>query len=373
VISGAAATNATFKLNKPVATQQNIIYGQTAGSTRWTITLGNSTAEGGSNAGSDFALNRYSDASGIIDSPISIIRSTGQVTFNQAASASGPTINAAASQNATLAINKPASALRNILFGRTNGVSRWAMDLGDATAESANTGSDFGITPYNDAGTALATALKINRSTFQINMSGSLVLGGGALVVAPSAAGSTAAMYLTKNASAQASQITGQNGANNRWIMSLGDTTAEGGSNAGSNFVLTSFTDASAFIANPLSIVRSSGIATFSAPIVNGSDAELKENVSTIPDALAKVLGLNGVTYNQLGTDRKDIGLIAQEVQSVVPEVVFTVPSPTEPGKEVLGIAYSQLVGLLVNAIKELNDKVATLEGKLPPAVRGAR
>lgn len=59
-------------------------YGTTAGSVRWEMDLGNATAEGGSNAGSDYALKRYTDAGALIDTPMSISRKTGVVTFSQA-------------------------------------------------------------------------------------------------------------------------------------------------------------------------------------------------------------------------------------------------------------------------------------------------
>jgi hypothetical protein len=147
-----------------------------------------------------------------------------------------------------------------------------------------------------------------------------------------------------------------------RWAVNMFNNDAEGGSNSGANFEIDSFTDAGGALAVPLKIARATGIATFSAPIVNGSDVALKENISPITGALAKVLRLDGVKYNQIGQKRTDIGLVAQAVKKVVPEVVFN--TTTDGGKESLGIAYSQLVALLVNAIKELNDKVDALESR---------
>lgn len=91
-------------------------------------------------------------------------------------------------------------------------------------------------------------------------------------------------------------------------------------------------------------IVASGNITAF-------SDERLKSNVQRINDALALVKQLNGVTYDKEG--ERGMGLIAQNVKTVAPEVV------TEG--EYLSVAYGNLVGLLVEAIKELSDKVDAL------------
>ena len=93
------------------------------------------------------------------------------------------------------------------------------------------------------------------------------------------------------------------------------------------------------------------------------SDITLKENIETIPNALDKVLNLRGVEFDRI--DKEDntheIGVIAQEVEEVIPEVVLT---NTEGIKSV---AYGNLVGLLIESIKELkaeiNDLKAQVEG----------
>lgn len=71
--------NPVLSLDKAASGQQNILTGTTAGSIRWRTILGNTTSEAGSNAGSDFSIDRYNDAGAIIDSPFFIARNTGQV------------------------------------------------------------------------------------------------------------------------------------------------------------------------------------------------------------------------------------------------------------------------------------------------------
>ena len=88
------------------------------------------------------------------------------------------------------------------------------------------------------------------------------------------------------------------------------------------------------------------------------SDARIKTNIETIVNALDKVTSIRGVTYNMIKdieidpeNAQKHIGVIAQEIESVIPEAV----------KEENGIktvAYGNIVGLLIEAIKELKDQI---------------
>ncbi len=96
------------------------------------------------------------------------------------------------------------------------------------------------------------------------------------------------------------------------------------------------------------------------------SDARLKEDIKPLGDGvLEKVKQLNAKTYlwkgNLMGKgDKREIGLIAQEVQEVFPEVVSKVGMDDN-----LGIAYQNLVPVLVEAVKELSAKVEALEAQL--------
>ena len=87
------------------------------------------------------------------------------------------------------------------------------------------------------------------------------------------------------------------------------------------------------------------------------SDKRKKTNLQIISDALNKVSNLNGYTYEKDGT--KYTGLIAQEVLEVLPEAVV---GNEEDG---YGLAYGNMVGILVEAIKELSNEVKNLKEKL--------
>ena len=81
------------------------------------------------------------------------------------------------------------------------------------------------------------------------------------------------------------------------------------------------------------------------------SDIRVKTNIKPIENALDKVMKLNGIVYEMIGdeTHRKQVGLIAQDLQKVLPEAVV------ENSNGILSVDYSRVVALLVEAIKEMN------------------
>ena len=92
------------------------------------------------------------------------------------------------------------------------------------------------------------------------------------------------------------------------------------------------------------------------------SDERLKDNIKPIDDPLAKVLSISGNTFDWNSKSNKsgnDVGLIAQEVEKVLPEAVIT----RDTGY--LAVDYHKIIPLLVEAIKVLSDKVERLEEKL--------
>jgi hypothetical protein len=95
-----------------------------------------------------------------------------------------------------------------------------------------------------------------------------------------------------------------------------------------------------------------------SGAITGNSDRRLKENITPITQALEKIQSLQGVYYtrNDLEDKRRNIGFIAQEVEEVVPEVVFT--DFTED--KIKSIAYQNLTALLTEGIKEQQAEFST-------------
>ena len=112
--------------------------------------------------------------------------------------------------------------------------------------------------------------------------------------------------------------------------------------------------------------IDNSGNGTFTGNVTAYSDARLKTNVNTINDALSIVGKLRGVSFDWIESGKRSIGVIAQEVEAVLPELVLTQQVSTEQNpepKEVKSVDYGKIVGVLINAINELKAEVDELKG----------
>ena len=117
--------------------------------------------------------------------------------------------------------------------------------------------------------------------------------------------------------------------------------------------VRVDFSDAGAIICN-------GNITAFG----NTSDIKLKENIEVISDALDKVKQLKGITFNYKKDGKRSTGLIAQDLEKVLPEAIYeTIDADINgaPEDKHLAIRYGNTVGLLVEAIKEQQEQIETL------------
>jgi hypothetical protein len=107
---------------------------------------------------------------------------------------------------------------------------------------------------------------------------------------------------------------------------------------------------------NRLTILQNAGPA-----IADGwttySSRRWKTDIHTLPNALAKVVQLRGVSYELKDSGKHEIGVIAEEVGAVVPEVV----SYETNGKDAQGVDYSRLTALLIEAVKEQQREISRL------------
>jgi len=94
------------------------------------------------------------------------------------------------------------------------------------------------------------------------------------------------------------------------------------------------------------------------------SDKRLKKDIAPIDNALWRVSQLNGCTFTYLKDDRKSAGLIAQDLEKVLPSAVIEGEAVFhgEEGETYKTVQYDQVIGLLVEAVKELTAKVEELE-----------
>ena len=116
--------------------------------------------------------------------------------------------------------------------------------------------------------------------------------------------------------------------------------------------------------------IANNGNATFSGTINSGaitstgnitaySDARLKSDVKTIEGGLEKVSQLRGVTY--IRNDHEDVGVIAQEVEKIIPQIVKT--ADDEMGTK--SVDYGRITAVLIESIKELKAEIDELKEKL--------
>ena len=203
------------------------------------------------------------------------------------------------------------------------------VDIGEGTAPSN----------INNALRALGALLKnmdTGASTLTSPVMTNATIGG---LTYPSADG-TANQYIKTNGSGALSfgtvTLTTLNNNTNNYVMTGTGTadTLNGEANLtfdGSTLAVTGAITASTTI-------------TASGNITAYSDERLKSDVATIDNALDKVMNLRGVTFTK--SAEKGMGVIAQEVEKVIPEVVSD--------GEYKSVAYGNMVGLLIEAVKEL-------------------
>jgi hypothetical protein len=369
-IKTAPTVSADLVLDKPASGTGSRILGKTNGAMRWQMSLGNSTAES-AGAGSDFALTRYDDTGTLIDAPMSINRATAQATFN-----GNLAVNPDTAGQAFAKLNKLASGKQAQLTGQNGGLPRWAMVLGDTAAESgSNVGSDFAVARYNDAGTYIDSPIQIARSNGGVSLNTQAVVvnstGGCILQLNKGVAGSGAAIY-------------GLKGGLSRWVILAGDSNAESGANNGSHFAIQRYSDAGAYLDIPFYISRANGQATVTNDFptkptagqwVASSDKRIKRSIRSYAKGLAEILRLRPVSFKfrpETGRDpdKRHVGMIAQDVREVMPEMIFDMPFKEKDVDlpDALGFDPTNIQYALVNAVKEIAGRLTALEDRLEGA-----
>jgi hypothetical protein len=102
--------------------------------------------------------------------------------------------------------------------------------------------------------------------------------------------------------------------------------------------------------------VRVSGVVT-ATDFNSASDLSLKTNIQSISNPIDKILQINGVTFNWRENNKPSVGIIAQEIEKVFPELVN--------GENPKTVNYNGLIGLLIEAIKEQQTEINNLKDKL--------
>jgi hypothetical protein len=214
------------------------------------------------------------------------------------------------------ALNFDGSANRNYTFPNTDGTLALTSNLTSLATTGSNTFSG---------------TISINSGT-----TGFLTLGASNSYGSVSSGGGGATIYL--------------NGA------------TRGGTTYAASNTLVVATDGEFYITNGAAnstkfVVASNGNATLSGTFTENSSIRYKENVETIKYGLDKVLQMRGVTYDKKDNGVKEMGVIAEEIYDVLPEVVLK----NEEG-EIDSVSYGRITAVLIEAIKDLKKEIEDLK-----------
>ena len=116
-----------------------------------------------------------------------------------------------------------------------------------------------------------------------------------------------------------------------------------------------------------------SGNVTFAGNVTAYSDERLKTNIKTIPNAVETVNKIRGVTFDWKETGEESMGVVAQEIEAV-PELRRLVSETPEDGTSEFrqkNVAYGNMVGLLIEAIKEQSAQIESLNKRIEELENG--
>ena len=104
--------------------------------------------------------------------------------------------------------------------------------------------------------------------------------------------------------------------------------------------------------------ITAGGNITTSGDVIAFSDRRMKENIEGIESPLEKIMKMHGVYFTRINNPRRQIGVIAQEVEEVLPEVVFT----DESSNKNKSVSYGNIVALLIEGMKEQQKMIEDLK-----------
>jgi len=138
--------------------------------------------------------------------------------------------------------------------------------------------------------------------------------------------------------------LTDDNTTNSTRYLTFADSTT--------GHLLNTYTSSTKLTYNP-----STGTVT-ATTFVNTSDETLKTNITLLTNSLDIVNKMEGVSFNWKDTGIPSYGVIAQQIETVLPHIVH------KNAEGVLSVEYSAIIGFLIESIKELSAKVYKLEHK---------
>lgn len=314
----------------------------------WTA-LGNNTT-GGNNTASGFEslVNNSIGTNNTAAGASALFANTTGASNTAVGSGSGSTVNSSG-----------ITANNNTFLGANTVVSTGTISNATAVGSSAEvTASNAlvlgSINGVNGATASTYVGIGTTAPSAKLNVSGaeSTTNGRGATIEISNSASGGGNFYLRTGATGTATPTDGFSiGNDNLYILSM---------NSGGQIGIDTNT-----ITNVLTISKGKGQA-----IADGwstySSRRWKTNIQPLQGALGKVSRMRGVSYDLKDSGRHEIGVIAEEVGAVVPEVV----SYEENGKDARGVDYSRLTALLIEATKEQQREIRHEHAELAKALR---
>jgi hypothetical protein len=292
-------------------------------------------------------------------------------------------------------LQKTSSGGISSIIGQNGSQKRWSLMLGDEVAESgSNGGSNFKINRYNNDGTLGGTCLGIDRGTGQLNYFGKIVFGNGTLptdngvtstgVIQSTAADGVSIKTIPGTRAAFTCEIDGLK----KWSAGVGvdNTYRIIDETAGRIILELPFSGANA-LRGDLTITGK-GFQPGGGTWTDSSDSRIKNVEGDYTRGLEAIVALHPVTYTFKGNDTLDVpngqempyknsphhavadgatkftGLIAQEVESVIPEMVKLRDGYIDgnPVTDLRDLDTTPLIYALINSIKELKAEVDALK-----------
>jgi len=376
--------NPALFMDKAVSGQVNSLVGTLNGTTRWMVVLGDQVAEGGSNVGSDFVIQRYTDAGGLVDNILSIARNSGVATFNKAVAANAAVWSVTAPTTGTFQFGN--SGTKSLSYDGTSynltggplyvGPLASGLITGDiCAARSATTGYYFfgsstkslgyDGTNFNLAGGNLISPNHYIRDvatpTLQFqNTSGGVGtqmfhgLASGVFTLANVAAGGLG-LFIDISGNLNVSTGTAYKPGGGSWTAPsderiktvIGDYTP--GLDAITQLAPRRFTYKG----------NDTPTSDVSMPLVPPAEGEAAPKINAAPYP-------SSPNYDPASKGTEFIGLIAQEIEAIFPGMVTTRSGyiDGEAIDDLRVVDTTPLIYALVNAVKELSAKIVALEAK---------
>lgn len=308
----------------------------TSGVKRWAF-LKDAANEAGANAGSDLTLNRYTDAGALLGTTFAITRSTGKMVYTGNVTVSNVSASTfevkASSGSAVAALNSVAGGNTASVALQRNGASRWQLEMNGSTESGSNSGSNFQLLRFNDAGTYIGTPIFIARSNGVVQMN-------------------------------EGVYVQNTNAADKVQVLGYGSTTGVGlylkAAAAGTQIAVQLVNSANSVSGTIYQTDTTIGMA-------NGSDYRLKKDFAFARDALRRVLAVPIYEGKMVGDSQDQIRhyVLAHELQKEVPYAVFGDKDGVEADgitPKMQAVDYGGLTPLLWAAIQELSERIDALE-----------